>query len=175
MTPAEILKSIDPVQEISMSEKTRKWNCLPLAVPMVALLLLVVFAITAKAVGIVLNVTDSMPGIVYRLGHGEIGSVIAFCSPIPHASMGRGPCPDGSLPLIKRVAGVAGDVVTATDAGVEINGRPLPHSRPLDLDSQGKTLPHLRGVFRLKAGEIWAAGEHENSFDSRYYGPVKLP
>ena len=158
-----------------MSEKNRNWNSVPLVATILALLLLAVFAITAKAVGIVLNVTDSMPGIVYRLGHGEIGSVIAFCSPIPHASMGRGPCPDGSLPLIKRVAGVAGDVVTATDAGVEINGRPLPHSRPLDMDSNGKSLPHLRGVFRLKAGEIWAAGEHENSFDSRYYGPVKLP
>jgi len=157
-----------------MSEKDRKWNCVPLVATMLALLLLASVAMTAKSFGFVLNVTASMPGIVYRLGHGERGSVTAFCSPIPHPSLGRGPCPDGSLPLIKRVAGVTGDVVIATDAGVEINGRPLPHSRPLDLDSQGKTLPHLRGVFRIKDGEIWAAGEHENSFDSRYYGPVKL-
>ncbi|WP_366520626.1 S26 family signal peptidase, partial [Rhodoferax sp.] len=27
----------------------------------------------------------------------------------------------------------------------------------------------------LKHGEIWAAGEHPNSFDSRYFGPVKIP
>jgi len=160
---------------MSIPEKNRKWNCVPLVATIPPLLLLAAFAITAKSLGFVLNVTASMPGIVYRLENGERGSVTAFCSPISHPSLGRGPCPDGSLPLIKRVAGVAGDVVIATDAGVEINGRPLPHSRPLDLDSQGKTLPHLRGVFRIKDGEIWVAGEHENSFDSRYYGLVQLP
>jgi conjugative transfer signal peptidase TraF len=79
------------------------------------------------------------------------------------------------MPLIKRVVGVAGDLVTATDAGMEINGQSVPNSRPLDLDTQGRTLPHLRGSFTLKQGEIWAAGEHPNSFDSRYFGPVKSP
>ena len=140
-----------------------------------ALLLLAVFTVAAKSLGMVLNVTNSMPGIVYQLGHGEKGSIAAFCAPISHQSVGRGPCPDGSLPLIKRVAGVAGDLVAATDAGIEINGQPVPHSRPLDLESKEKALPHLRGVFRLQKGEIWAAGEHPNSFDSRYYGPGKLP
>jgi conjugative transfer signal peptidase TraF len=158
---------------MSMPDKNRKWNCVPLVATMLALLLLAAVAITAKSLGFVLNVTASMPGIVYRLGNGERGSVTAFCSPIQHPSLGRGSCPDGSLPLIKRVAGVAGDVVTATDAGVEINGRLCPQSRPLDLDSQGKTLPHLRGVFVLKDDEVWVAGENENSFDSRYFGPVK--
>ncbi len=157
-----------------MSVKTQHWNYVPLVVPALALLLLAVFAMAAKSLGIVLNVTDSMPGIVYQLGHGERGSITTFCAPIPHPSMGRGPCPDGSLPLIKRIVGVAGDVVNATDAGIEINGQPVPHSRPLDLESKGKALPHLRGIFRLQDGEIWAAGEHTNSFDSRYYGPVKL-
>jgi conjugative transfer signal peptidase TraF len=79
------------------------------------------------------------------------------------------------MPLVKRVVGVAGDFVTATDAGIEINGLPVPNSRPLDLDARGSALPHLRGSFRLKHGEIWAAGEHPNSFDSRYFGPVKIP
>jgi len=120
-----------------------------------------------------LNVTDSMPGMVYQLGHGEKGSIIAFCSPMQHPSIGHSACPDGSMPLIKRVVGVAGDLVTATDAGIDINWRPVPNSRPLDLDTKESALPHLRGSFRLKQGEIWAAGEHPNSFDSRYFGPVK--
>jgi hypothetical protein len=34
----------------------------------------------------VLNVTGSMPGIVYQLGHGEKGSLVSFCSPIAHPS-----------------------------------------------------------------------------------------
>ncbi|MCK9215897.1 MAG: S26 family signal peptidase, partial [Rhodoferax sp.] len=90
-------------------------------------------------------------------------------------SIGHGSCPDGSMPLIKRVVGVAGDLVTATDHGVEINGQPVPNSRPLDLDTKGQALPHLRGIFTLKQGEIWTAGEHSNSFDSRYFGPVIFP
>jgi conjugative transfer signal peptidase TraF len=163
------------MRQKSITVKTRHWNHVPLMVSALAFLGLAVFAMAAKSLGMVLNVTDSMPGIVYQLGHGERGSIAAFCAPIAHPSIGHGPCPDGSLPLIKRVAGVAGDLVTETDAGIEINGLPVPHSRPLDLEFKGKALPHLRGVFKLQAGEIWAAGEHPNSFDSRYYGPVKLP
>lgn len=136
---------------------------------------MVIVAIVAKSSGIVLNITGSMPGTLYKLGHGEKGSLASFCSPIAHPSIGHGACPDGSLPLLKRVVGVAGDRVTAADHGVQINGQSLPNSRPLDLDTQGKALPHLRGSFTLKQGEFWAAGEHPNSFDSRYFGPVKFP
>lgn len=173
--PAKNLSPIDSNGQRFHNMKTHHWNRWPLMVSALALVGLAVLAMAAKSLGMVLNVTDSMPGIVYQLGHGERGSIAAFCAPIAHQSISRGPCPDGSLPLIKRVVGVAGDLVNATDAGIEINGLTVPHSRPLDLGSKGKALPHLRGVFRLQDGEIWAAGEHPNSFDSRYYGPVKLP
>jgi len=150
-------------------------NLVPLQVSLLVLSVLATFAIAAKSSGLVLNITGSMPGTIYKLGHGEKYSLASFCSPIPHPSIGHGSCPDGSMPLIKRVVGVAGDLVTATDAGIDINGQPEPNSRPLDLDTLGRALPHLRGSFTLKQGEIWAAGEHPNSFDSRYFGPVKFP
>ena len=150
-------------------------NLVPLYVTLLAMSATAIFAIVAKSSGLVLNVTGSMPGTIYKLGHGEKYSLVSFCSPIPHPSIGHGSCPDGSMPLIKRVVGVAGDLVTANDAGMEINGQPVPNSRPLDLDTQGRALPHLRGSFTLKQGEIWTAGEHPNSFDSRYFGPVKFP
>jgi conjugative transfer signal peptidase TraF len=153
----------------------KQLNLVPLYVMLVVLSVVAIFAMTAKSVGIVFNVTGSMPGTVYKLGHGEKGSLTSFCSPIPHPSIGHGSCPDGSMPLIKRVVGVAGDRVTATDHGVEINGQPVPNSRPLDLDAKGQALPHVRGIFTLKQGEIWTAGEHSNSFDSRYFGPVIFP
>ena len=153
---------------------TKQLNITPLYVVLLAFFGMLSFAIAAKSLGIVLNVTGSMPDMVYKLGRGERGSMAAFCAPISHPSIGRGACPDGSMPLIKRVVGVAGDQVTATDAGIQINGQPIPNSKPIDLDTKGSALPHLRGFFRLKVGEIWTAGEHENSFDSRYYGPVKL-
>lgn len=155
--------------------QVKQLNLVPLYVTLLALSVVAIFAVTAKSSGIVLNVTGSMPGTVYKVGHGEIGSLTSFCSPIPHPSIGHGSCPDGSMPLIKRVMGVAGDRVTVTNHGVEINGQPVPNSRPLDLDTKGRTLPHVRGIFTLKQGEIWTAGEHPNSFDSRYFGPVKFP
>jgi conjugative transfer signal peptidase TraF len=154
--------------------RAKQLNLVPLQVSLLVLSGLAVFAIAAKSAGIVLNVTSSMPAMVYRLGHGERGSMASFCSPIPHPSIGHGSCPDGSMPLIKRVVGVAGDLVTATDAGIDINGQPVPNSRPLDLDTKESALPHLRRVFILKQEEIWVAGEHPNSFDSRYFGPVKV-
>ena len=155
--------------------QVKQLNLVPLQLSLLALSVLAVFAIAAKYAGIVLNVTGSMPAMVYRLGHGERGSMASFCSPIPHPSIGRGSCPDGSMPLIKRVVGVVGDSVAITDAGIEVNGQPVPNSRPRDLDTKGSALPHLRGVFILKQEEIWVAGEHPNSFDSRYFGPVKVP
>lgn len=153
----------------------RRLNFTPICVALLALTVLMALAITAKAFGVVLNFTDSMPDVIYRLGHGEKGSIIALCAPIPHASIGHGPCTDGSMPLLKRVVAVAGDEVRATDHGIEVNGRTVPNSKPFDLASNGGPLPHLRGTFTLRAGEIWVAGEHTNSFDSRYFGPVRTP
>lgn len=155
--------------------QAKQLNLVPLYVTLLVLSVVATFAIVAKSFDIVLNVTDSMTAMVYKMGHGEKGSMVSFCSPIPHPSIGHGPCPNGSMPLVKRVVGVAGDFVMATDAGIEINGLPVQNSRPLDLNARGSALPHLRGSFGLKQGEIWVAGEHPNSFDSRYFGPVKMP
>jgi type IV secretory pathway protease TraF len=112
-------------------------NLIPLHVTLLAMSATALIALIAKSSGLVLNVTGSMPGIVYQLGHGEKGSLVSFCSPIARPSIGHGACPDGSLPLIKRVVGFAGDRVTASDVGIEINGQPVPNSRPLDLDAKG--------------------------------------
>jgi conjugative transfer signal peptidase TraF len=136
--------------------KAKQLNLVPLQVSLLVLSVLAVLAIAAKSAGIVLNVTGSMPAMVYRLGNGERGRLVSFCSPISHPSMGHGSCPDGSMPLIKRVVGVAGDLVTANDAGIDVNGQSVPNSRPLDLDTKGSALPHLRGDFILKQGKIWA-------------------
>jgi conjugative transfer signal peptidase TraF len=154
--------------------QAKQLNLVPLYVMLFVLSAVATIAIIGKSFGIVLNATGSMPDTIYKLGKGEKGGLVSFCSPTSHPTIGRGSCPDGSMPLIKRVVGIAGDLVTATDHGVEINGHPVANSRPLDLDTEGRALPHLRGFFGLKQGEIWAAGEHPNSFDSRYFGPVKF-
>jgi len=70
----------------------RRLNFTPIYVALIALAALVVLAITAKVSGLALNFTDSMPDVVYRVGHGEKGSIAVLCAPIPHASIGHGPC-----------------------------------------------------------------------------------
>ena len=48
--------------------------------------------------------------------------------------------------------------------------------RPLDRDRGGRELaPYLRGPHRLEAGEVWLHSPYEErSWDSRYFGPVRL-
>jgi len=152
---------------------TKKFDLKPFYVILIGLLIIALIHIASNTAGIVINTTSSMPDIFYRIGDGK-GSPISFCSPVPHKSVIYGACPDGSMPLVKRKVGVAGDVVYVTDDGVSVNGMHLPNSRPLDLDSKGKDLPHLRGEFTLQNGEVWTAGEHPQSFDSRYFGPVRI-
>jgi hypothetical protein len=86
--------------------QAKQLNLVPLYLTLLVLSVVAIFAMVAKSVGVVLNVTGSMPGPVYKLGHGEKGSLASFCSPIPHPSIGHGSCPDGSMPLIKRVVGL---------------------------------------------------------------------
>ncbi|HNV59743.1 MAG TPA: hypothetical protein PKH72_08815 [Rhodoferax sp.] len=51
--------------------KAKQLNLVPLQVSLLVLSVLAVLAIAAKSVGIVLNVTGSMPAMVYRLGNGK--------------------------------------------------------------------------------------------------------
>jgi type IV secretory pathway protease TraF len=57
-----------------------------------------------------------------------------------------------------------------------INGRSIPSTVPLRVDSHGRALPQLAGYRRaLRAGELWlVASGHPRSFDSRYFGPVSI-
>ena len=88
--------------------------------------------------------------------------------------LGAGSCPDGSEPVVKVLAAVAGDRVEVTADAVLVNGVRLPHSRPLDRDRGGRELlPFAAGEHRLEPGEVWLYSPYEErSWDSRYFGPV---
>lgn len=75
--------------------------------------------------------------------------------------------------IIKRVAAKAGDTVCTTGAGgLSINGR---HVAPIVANDRfGRPLPHWKGCRPLEMGEFFAySGRIPNSYDSRYYGPVR--
>lgn len=71
--------------------------------------------------------------------------------------------------LIKRVAGLSGDLVCRQGSVVTINKRALVAARA---DRQGKPLPAWFGCRTLSTNEVFILGDHPASFDSRYFGPV---
>ncbi|MBB3892836.1 conjugative transfer signal peptidase TraF [Phenylobacterium haematophilum] len=121
------------------------------------------------------NRTDSEPlGIYTRtLTRPAIGRLIAFQAPaaaFPYA--------DGRMaylrrvPILKQIAAVEGDLVCARDGVLAINGRPV--APVYARDPRGRALPQWNGCRRLQAAEYFVYSDRiPNSFDSRYYGPIR--
>jgi conjugative transfer signal peptidase TraF len=144
--------------------------------------IIVVGRVTAAS-GLHFNVTASMPLGIYRLAPVpksgvQRGMFVAVCAPIDAARLGRrrgylanGRCAADTEPLVKVVAGVAGDELTISSRGVAVNECPLPHSRPLKFDSAGRPLsPWPHGRYRLRRGQLWLYAGNDRSWDSRYWG-----
>lgn len=74
-----------------------------------------------------------------------------------------------NVPLVKRVAGIAGDTICAVDRVVTVNGRPVAKRRAAD--AAGRPLPAWQGCIRLEPGMIFLLmTETPDSFDGRYFG-----
>lgn len=139
--------------------------------------------------GIRFNITPSLPMGIYQAdfhlhpGPIQSGMLVLFCLPDSPAMrlaenrnyLGVGPCPGKTLPLLKPVAAVAGDVVVIQDKGIAINGAGLlKNSKRLTQDAQARTLPGMpNGHYTVPTGAVWVISTYSpHSFDSRYYGAV---
>ena len=82
----------------------------------------------------------------------------------------RGYIPAG-VPLVKRIAAVAGDSVCAESGRMSVNGAPV--AEALTVDSLGRSLTPWRGCRVLDHDEflVLMVGVAA-SFDSRYFGPI---
>lgn len=74
--------------------------------------------------------------------------------------------------LMKTVEGVAGDRYCWDQRlGTQrLNGRPMP---PPDPAAEGLRIPVWRGCTTLEDGEVVGYGHSADSYDSRYFGPVR--
>jgi conjugative transfer signal peptidase TraF len=120
------------------------------------------------------NETRSLPrGLYVRRFHDapDRGRLVAFAQPEAARSYlaKLGAPPD--MMLLKRVAAVGGDHVClkrdrlhAPGAGVRVMGQ----------DRAGAPLPHWTGCRILETDELFLLGDSPESFDSRYFGPVRL-
>ena len=71
--------------------------------------------------------------------------------------------------LIKRVAGIPGDLVCRQETAVIIGHKAVVVAQ---MDRHGNPLPAWGGCRILLPNEVFLLGDHASSFDSRYFGPV---
>jgi conjugative transfer signal peptidase TraF len=140
----------------------------------------------AGGLGFRFNETPSVPVGLWRISAVAIlerGRVVSFCPPATdvfldarrRGYLNRGSCPGALEPMLKVLAALPGDEVLQTADALFINGRPVPNSKALEADAEGRSLPSLaNGRFVVGAGEGLFLGVHPRSFDSRYFGPLPL-
>ena len=136
-----------------------------------------IIAISCKCTDSVINITPSLANTIYKIdATGAKDTYASFCPPIPRSSIPAGWCEGGNMPLLKRVVGVAGDVVKITPAGVFINGKEVPNSKFQAVGYDGIPMPKPKCLdsCTIQKGEIWLAGDTLTSYDSRYFGPVLI-
>jgi conjugative transfer signal peptidase TraF len=137
--------------------------------------------------GVRVNVTPSMPVGLWRITGGVTlarGDIISLCLPdrqitreaVRRGYIPAGTCLGGTMPLLKPIAALGGDLVTVSSTGIAVNGMPAASSAPLARDEAGRPLrPVPPGSYRLAADEIWLlSGYDPRSFDSRYFGAVPV-
>jgi conjugative transfer signal peptidase TraF len=87
--------------------------------------------------------------------------------------IGPGTCPGGFTPIIKKVAGRAGDAVLV-GATVSVNGVEQPYSAVAALDGKGRPLAAY-GSGTVPEGHVLLLSDfYAGSYDSRYFGPLEL-
>lgn len=134
--------------------------------------------------GLRLNLTGSLPIGLYRVSRAAPvrEAIVLACLPPAIAAFARargyvpsgGACPGGGVPVGKPIRAIAGDTVTVTATGLLVNGTPVPNSRALAADRQGRPLPRLAvGRFVVRPRTVWVVSSYSRlSFDSRYFGAV---
>lgn len=123
---------------------------------------------------VLINESRSLPPGLYLRRFGvppHRGGVVAFAQPEAARSYlaGLGAPPD--MMLLKRVAAAGGDPVCRRDDRLHVAGAGAP---VMGHDRLGGPLPQWRGCRVLEADELFLLGDTPGSFDSRYFGPVRL-
>ncbi|MFC3077848.1 S26 family signal peptidase [Phenylobacterium terrae] len=140
--------------------------------PLAALGALAAISAAAPSLALV-NESPSLPKGLYVRAAGaapEPGAVVAFAQPAdarPYlAALGV----PADVSLLKRVAGRGGHLVCAERERVALPGRWAP---AMSHDRRGVALPRWRACRALADDEVFLLGDSAESFDSRYFGPVR--
>jgi conjugative transfer signal peptidase TraF len=145
-----------------------RWTRLTPIWPLIGLL---VFGLGLHRVRV--NLTPSLPRGLYRLhpvtDSLSRGSLVII--PVPASIR---PFHSRWLPLLKPVAGLAGDLVCRRQDTLVINGESF---GPIAATSQGQTVPTIvreGACFTVPEGSVFLASHADRSLDSRYFGAVAI-
>ncbi|AJD52977.1 signal peptidase I/conjugative transfer signal peptidase TraF,TIGR02771 [Thalassospira xiamenensis M-5 = DSM 17429] len=121
------------------------------------------------------NASPSAPVGLYRMVSGapQKGDFVLVRPPKPVSALAssRHYIP-ANVPLVKRIAAIAGDHVCVARRVILINGHAV--ARQLERDSFGRKMRLWQGCRLLQDGEYFLLmAEVPASFDSRYFGPVR--
>lgn len=144
----------------------------------------------AWLLGIRVNTSASLPTGLWlekgSLASGVLprGAVVTFCPSDGPAFrlakergyVGGGWCPHAYEPLFKPVVAIAGDRVSVSPAGIDVNGVHIANSVPLRADNVQRPLPAIPyGRYIVAPGFVWVVSSYNSrSFDSRYFGSVEI-
>ena len=78
--------------------------------------------------------------------------------------------PDGAW-LLKRVVGVPGDRMRIDDAGLHVEGVVVAEGLALAA-TLGQPAEHFHRDEVIEPGQLYVAGSHPQSYDSRYFGAI---
>lgn len=134
---------------------------------------------------LVINVTPSMPVGIWRVFSHPVnasdlkGRIILICPPkneifswaIDQEIISGGRCKTGSIPLLKEVLGVPGDNIDVYGDKVFLNEN-LAARRHFEVPS--RIFSEIKS-YKIPENHVWVLGtSREESFDSRYFGPLSL-
>jgi conjugative transfer signal peptidase TraF len=125
---------------------------------------------------LIYNGSPSAPLGFYRVLSAEPvrrGDLVLARLPGPAALLAaeRGYVPP-AVPVLKRIAALASDVVCAELGVVVISNRVVAHALPTD--AAGRALPAWHECRRLGPDEVFLLTEGmASSFDGRYFGPIR--
>jgi conjugative transfer signal peptidase TraF len=123
---------------------------------------------------LVYNASDSAPRGFYAVRPAvqlKVGDFVVTRLPAAVATFAatRGYLPR-TIPILKRIAAAAGDVVCVRAGVVAIDRIVVARTRLVD--GQGRALPGWNHCRQLVDNELFLLNTAPDSFDSRYFGPV---
>lgn len=120
------------------------------------------------------NASDSVPIGLYlvRKRQPAIGEIAVIAPPdwVRLYASSRGYLP-ADVWLLKPVFATSSSVVCRFRTHVFVDGKAVARARKFD--SQKRILPVWKGCRTLKSDEAFVLAKPKNSFDSRYFGPIK--